>query len=215
MLRSKGVATMVWQPEVDELKHRKHLAEQMGGEESIARQHTRGKLTVRERSAKLADPGSFREIGGLAGSETYDGDKLVAFTPANSVIGLCTLNGRKVVICGGDFTVRCGATDADIGDKIVFANKLALNWRLPLIRLLDAAGGSVRTFEQLGRTYLPDMTLQPDFCVASHLLSIAPVVSAVMGSVAGGPAIESCMSHFNLMVRGTSQVFVGSVARKS
>ena len=61
---------MVWEPEVDELKRRRYLAEQMGGSEAVARQHARGKLTVRERVAALADPSSFEEIGVLAGSAT-------------------------------------------------------------------------------------------------------------------------------------------------
>jgi len=196
---------MVWQPELEELKHRYHLAEQMGGKEGIERQHSRGKLTVRERIAALVDPGSFQEIGKLAGTASYEGDKLVAFTPTNKVMGLCTLNGRKVVITAGDFTVRGGAADATIfkGD----AAKLALDWRLPLVRLLDASGGSVRTFEQIGRTYIPDAN--PSSTLAVRLLCVAPVVSAAMGSVAGLPAVEACLAHFNLMVKGTSQVFPG------
>jgi acetyl-CoA carboxylase carboxyltransferase component len=60
----------------------------------------------------------------------------------------------------------------------------------------------------MGRTYIPDMEDSPGWSEASHLLGIAPVVSAVMGAVAGGPAIEACMAHFNLMVRGSTQVFV-------
>jgi acetyl-CoA carboxylase carboxyltransferase component len=60
-----------WDPELDELSRRRALAEQMGGEERVARQHATGRLTVRERIAKLADPGSFREIGSLAGTATY------------------------------------------------------------------------------------------------------------------------------------------------
>lgn len=82
---------MVWQPEIDELKYRRYLAEQMGGKEGIERQHSRGKLSIRERIASIADPGSFQEIGGLAGSATYEHDKLVAFTPSNSVVGLVYL----------------------------------------------------------------------------------------------------------------------------
>ena len=198
---------MVWQQENDELEYRQHLAQQMGGPEGIERQHAQGKLTIRERIAALVDPGSFQEIGGLAGAATYDGDKLVAFRPANSVAGLCTLNGRKVVLSGGDFTVRGGAADAAIGNKGGHAQRLALEWRLPYIRLLDATGGSVRTFEQLGRTYIPDAN--PYSAIAGQLLGIAPVVSAVMGSVAGLPAVEACMAHFNLMVKDTSQLFPG------
>jgi acetyl-CoA carboxylase carboxyltransferase component len=197
---------MVWQPELDELKRRRELAEQMGGPEGIERQHSRGKLTVRERIAALADPGSFQEIGALVGRGVCKNDKLVGFTPANSVIGLCTLIGRKVVLSGGDFTVRGGAADAAVAGKSFYAAELAKEWRLPYIRLLDATGGSVRTFEILGRTYIPD---NPGTATATKLLGIVPVVSAVLGSVAGLPAVEACMAHFNLMVKGSSQVFPG------
>ncbi len=199
-------SSMVWQPEIDELKHRKHLAEQMGGEEGIKRQRKRGKLTVRERIPKLADPGSFQEIGGLAGSATYEDDKLVAFTPANMVIGTCTINGRKVVLSGGDFTVRGGASDAAIGNKHGFANHLPLLWRLPYIRLLDATGGSVKTFEKMGRTYIP---MNPATYTIEELLCTAPVVSLALGSVAGLPAVEVCLSHFSVMVKGISHIFPG------
>jgi acetyl-CoA carboxylase carboxyltransferase component len=197
---------MVWQPEVDELERRRRLAEQMGGPEAIARQHDHGKLTVRERVDAFADPRSFQEIGVLAGTATYKDDKLVSFTPANSVAGLCTLNGRKVVVSGGDFTVRGGAADASVGRKSYYIQDIALQWRLPYIRLLDATGGSVRTFEQLGRTYIPD---NPGTSSAQKLLCTVPVVSAVLGSVAGLPAVEACLAHFNLMVKGTTQVFAG------
>ncbi len=198
---------MVWQPEIDELKYRKELAQKMGGEEGIARQHSRGKLTVRERIAALADPDSFQEIGGLAGAASYKDGQLESFRPANSVMGLCTLNGRKVVFSGGDFTVRGGAADAAVGNKGGYAQKLALEWRIPYIRLLDATGGSVRTFEQMGRTYIPQAN---DYCViGGQLLDTAPVVSAALGSVAGLPAVEVCIAHFTLMVKGISQVFPG------
>ncbi len=197
---------MVWQPEIDELHYRQQLAQQMGGEEGLARQRRRGKLTVRERIDALSDSGSFQEIGGLAGSATYEGDKLVAFTPANTVIGTTRLNGRKVVLNAGDFTVRGGAADAAIGNKGGFAQKMASEWRLPYIRLLDAAGGSVRTFEQIGRTYIPVSSSTPG---VEDLLCNVPVVSAVLGSVAGLPAVEACLSHFSLMVKGISQVFPG------
>jgi len=198
---------MVWQPEIEELEKRKQLARKMGGQAGIDKQHARGKLTVRERIDALADPGSFEEVGILAGSARYEDDNLVDFTPANSVAGTCTLNGRKVAFSGGDFTVRGGAADAAVGNKGGYAQRLALEWHMPYIRLLDATGGSVRTFEQIGRTYIPDAN--PYCAIAAELLRTAPVVSAVLGSVAGLPAVEACIAHFNLMVKGTSQVFAG------
>ncbi len=197
---------MVWQPEIDELERRRALAEQMGGEAGIAEQRRRGKLTVRERIELLTDAGSFREIGQLAGAATYDGNELVDVRPSNNVIGVASLNGRKAVITAGDFTVRGGASDAAIGNKSGHAQTMALDWRLPYIRLLDATGGSVRTFERIGRTYIPTNPTTPG---VQDLLCRVPVVAAVLGSVAGLPAVDSCLAHFNVMVRGTSQVFPG------
>ena len=93
---------MVWQPEIEELEHRRQLARQMGGKEGIERQHSRGKLTVRERIDALADPGTFQEIGSIAGAARYENDKLIGFTPANSIAGSCDIDGRRVVFSGGD-----------------------------------------------------------------------------------------------------------------
>lgn len=198
---------MVWEPEISELNYRRQLAEQLGGKEAVERQHSKGKLTVRERIAALADPASFQEIGNLAGSVIYSNDnKITSFTPANLVTGVCTIDGRKVVIDGGDFTVRGGAADAAIGNKRQNALELSEEWRLPYIRLLDATGGSVRTFEKIGYTYVSDT---PETPIAARLLSKVPVVSAVLGSVAGLPAVESCLAHYNVMIKGTSQVFPG------
>ena len=101
---------MTWQPEVDELHRREELARRMGGEERVKRQHDTGRLTVRERSDELLDPGSFEEWGALAGFAEYSkGGELKEFVPANNVVGTGRVEGRKVVVSGDDFTVRGGA----------------------------------------------------------------------------------------------------------
>lgn len=198
-----------WESELQELEHRRSFAAAMGGPEGIARQHANGKLTVRERIDMLADPGTFREFMGLMGHGQYEGLELTRFTPRASVDGFCRIDGRKVVVTGGDFTVRGGSGGSSGGGlgMELSANRRALEWRVPYIRLLDAAGGSVRSFEEFGRTYLPDGNsfTAPDV----HLLRTAPVVSAVLGSVAGLPAVNACMAHFNVMVKDTSQLFPG------
>jgi acetyl-CoA carboxylase carboxyltransferase component len=199
---------MSWEKEVDEIRRRRAMAEAMGGKEGIARQHQRGKLTVRERIDALADPGSFEEFMGLVGTAEYEGSELKSFVPKPSVEGMCRLNGRKVVLTGGDFTVRGGSAGTRGGMGQEFASNIrAREWRIPYVRLLDAAGGSVRSFEDYGRTYLPDGNEWTSIDVA--LLSQVPVVSAVMGSVAGLPAINACLAHFNLMVKGTAHLFPG------
>ncbi len=195
---------MSWQSDVDEIKRQNEMAEELGGQDSIAFHKGRGKLTVRERFDLLADADSFSEIGKLAGSPEWDGNELRNLTPSNSVAGVVKINNRKVAVHGGDFTIRGGSADGGVADKAGAVIKRAYIERMPYVRLLDATGGSVKSFEKMGRTYLPAM----DRVQEVELLHRAPVVSAVLGSVAGLPAVQACFCHFNVMVKSTSQVFV-------
>jgi len=114
-----------------------------------------------------------------------------------------------VIVNGGDFTVRGGSGAVlmeGLGRESASYEK-ALEWRIPYVRLLDSAGGSVKSFENIGRTYLPDGNIYA--APEVKLLNAIPVVSAVLGSVAGLPAIEACLGHFNVMVKDISQLFAG------
>src|SRR5947209_16005542 len=103
---------MVWQEEVEEIARRREVAYALGGEQSVARHHADGKLTVRERIDRLVDPGTFEEYGVLSGSARYDDEgRLVALTPSNSVLGMAQIAGRYAVVGGEDFTIRGGASD--------------------------------------------------------------------------------------------------------
>ena len=199
---------MSWQAELDELERRAELARQMGGEESVAFHHGRGKLTVRERIDLLADRDGFQESGALAGNPEWDGNRLSGLTPANSVVGVARINGRKVAVQGDDFTIRGGSADGFVGSKSIWALRHAYMNRIPFVRLLDATGGSVRTFEKIGRTYLtgPEQGGNHGY---EDALWYVPVVNVVLGSVAGLPAVLAADGHFNVMVKGTSQLFVG------
>src|SRR5262245_725594 len=183
------------------------LARAMGGPENVARQHAGGKLTVRERIDRLLDPGTFHEIGGLTGKAVYEGQRLVAVTPSNFVLGTGRIDGRRVVVGGDDFTVRGGAADGAIAYKAGYGELLAREQRLPIVRLVDGTGGggSVKTLDQMKRTYVP---ANPAWDVVVALLSEVPVIGACMGSVAGLGAARVVTAHFSVMVRGTSQLFV-------
>lgn len=199
---------MSWQPEVDEIRRREELARQMGGPANIERQHTAGRLTVRERIDRLLDAGTFHEIGALAGQAKYDAQgNLSAFTPSNFVTGTGRIDGRPVVVGGDDFTVRGGAADASIGNKMGHGEKLARGMRMPMVRLVDGTGGggSVKTIEQIGRTYVP---ANPAWDTITAMLGEVPVIGACLGPVAGLGAVRVVTSHFSLMVRGSSQLFV-------
>ncbi|MGH2588050.1 MAG: acyl-CoA carboxylase subunit beta, partial [Dehalococcoidia bacterium] len=198
---------MVWQPELEELARRKDLAYRMGGEENIERQRRGGKLTIRERINALLDADSFREVGVLAGVPTYEDGELTGFRPSNYVMGMGRIDGRRVVVGGDDFTVRGGAADGSVGGKAGYAERMAREYQIPIVRLVDGTGGggSVRTLEQIGRTYVPGNTAWENITGA---LSEIPVVAAALGSVAGIGAARVCASHFSVMVKDISQVFV-------
>ncbi|MGI8711191.1 MAG: acyl-CoA carboxylase subunit beta, partial [Acidimicrobiales bacterium] len=199
---------MTWEPELEDLRRRERLAERMGGQERVARQHAGGKLDVRERIGRLFDEGSFHETGKLAGKATYGADgHLEDFLPANMVIGQGRIDGRRAVVQGDDFTVRGGAADAAIWQKMVYAERMAHDLRLPLVRLVDGTGGggSVKSLEDMGFTYVPFV---PGFELTAANLSRVPVVAAALGPVAGLGAARVVASHFSVIVNGSAQLFV-------
>jgi len=200
---------VAWQKEVDELRYRQKLAKQMGGVEGIARQHSRGRLTIRERIDLLLDQDSFREVGSVAGNAEYDGKgELKSFTHAARVTGYGTINGRPVCVEGGDFTIRGGWADprsfVSVGGFT--PGKLSLERCIPFIRLLDSAGGSVLRIEAEKRTSLLGNPERWGTAVA--LMAQVPVVSAALGSLGGVPPVEAASSHWSIMTKNTSELFV-------
>ena len=196
-----------WTPEIEEIQRRRELALRMGGPQKIERQRNSGRLTVRERIDRLADPGSFAEIGALTGFGSYDEDgRLIAMLPANFVAGTAAIDGRTVLIGADDFTVRGGSADAAIHAKQVYSEEYASQMRLPVVRLLDGAsgGGSVKTTYDTGFTYVP---VNPAWDVVVDNMSVVPVVSACLGPTVGLGAARLVMSHLAVMVTGVGQLF--------
>ncbi|QIQ85282.1 acyl-CoA carboxylase subunit beta [Erythrobacter sp.] len=203
---------MTWAKELEELKRREALAEEMGGPDKVARQHSRGKMDARARLAALVDEGSFREIGKIAGRGHYDenGD-LESVTPAPFLFGKALINGRPVVATADDFTIRGGAADAGIARKMVQAEQMAHELRLPIIRMIDGTGGggSVKTLEQIGATYIPAV---PGWGDVVTNLDTVPVVALALGPTAGLGAARTVASHYSIMVKGLSQIFAAGPA---
>jgi acetyl/propionyl-CoA carboxylase alpha subunit/acetyl-CoA carboxylase carboxyltransferase component len=196
-----------WSAEVAQIHRRKGFAYQMGGPEKVARQHKDGRLTVRERIAALADPGTFAEIGALTGFASYDeAGQARSILPANFVAGTARIAGRKVVLGADDFTLRGGSGDAAIHAKQVYSEQYAREMRLPMVRLLDGAsgGGSVKMAAEAGFTYVP---VNPAWDAVVDNLSLVPVVAACLGPTVGLGAARLVMSHLAVMVEGVGQVF--------
>ncbi|MPZ30597.1 MAG: ATP-grasp domain-containing protein [Rhodospirillales bacterium] len=201
----------------------------------VVRQRNRRKLTCRERIDTLLDPGSFREVGSLAGFATFDEDGTVAeFTPASHVGGQGRIEGRPCIVCADDFTSRGGHADGAIGHKSRYLDQLSIELRTPSIRLLDGSsgGGSVATMvpkqdsamgsaaakESTGaiKAGRPRVVGGGGSFLPGHLgstfyteqLASVPVVNLLLGSVVGIGAAKAVLGHFSVMVRDISQLFV-------
>ena len=135
---------MSWKKHVAEMEQKRTHAQRMGGEDAVKRQHAQGRLTVRERIDSLIDPGSFREVGAAAGGAERDkAGRLKTFTPANFVLGFGKIDGRPCVVGGEDFTLKGGSPNEAGLRKSVYTEDLAIQYRMPLVRLHEGGGGSV------------------------------------------------------------------------
>src|SRR6478752_10244977 len=201
---------MSWSAEIEEIHRRRHLAEACGGAEAVARHHAEGKLTVRERIARLLDAGSFQEVGKLAGHAEYDeSGVLKTFTPHPYVAGIGKIDGRPVAVGGEDYTIRGGSGSGSgrrKGGQGGFIEDLAARYRVPLVNLIDGVGGSVESIEKRGHATFPGAG-QDGFERSVELLGVVPVVSAVMGTAAGGPSGRAMLAHWTVMVKDHSQIF--------
>jgi len=196
-----------WGPEVEELRFRRAEARALGGAAAVAKHHERGRLTIRERVERLVDANSFQEVGTLTGQGRYEGTRLTGVTPAPYVMGLASIDGRPVAVGGEDFTIRGGSSwsgDRKKGGQGGFVEDLAASYCIPLVNLIDGAGGSVTSINRRGHAVFPGVH---GFERSVELLGKVPVVCAVLGSAAGGPAGRAILSHWSVMVDGTSQVF--------
>jgi acetyl-CoA carboxylase carboxyltransferase component len=205
---------MSWEEELEGIALRRRAAAELGGPENVAKQHSQGRLTVRERIDLLLDPGTFRERGPIAGYSHRDADgKLQAFSPANYLLGFGKIDGRPVVVGGEDFTSKGGSPSAAGNRKSVFLEDLACSYQLPMIRLLEGGGGSV-TPPAKGQAPAAEAGAEsaPRFMSIMRAMAQAPVVSAALGSVAGMPAARLVASHLSLMTQTTSQVLVAGPA---
>jgi acetyl-CoA carboxylase carboxyltransferase component len=193
-----------WSDELEELSRRRAQGAAMGGPEALAKFKARGRLNARERLAALLDPATFREMGRIAGKGRYDKDGFfMDLQPVNAIIGNGRIEGRKVIVSADDYTLRAGSSEATISDKWIYADRMALDLRMPLIRLVDTAGGSVKLLEQNGASKIPGYSNWP----VVELMRSVPVVGVALGSCAGLGAIKVLMSHFSVMVRDQAQVF--------
>ena len=120
-------------------------AQEMGGKEAVRKQHLEGKMTARERIAKLFDEGTFVEQGSLDHHQSPHPDMKDKETPADGMVaGHGTINGRKAYVIAYDFTVMAGTIGEVNERKSTRMRQMAVQERVPLIWLVDSAGARIQ-----------------------------------------------------------------------
>jgi acetyl-CoA carboxylase carboxyltransferase component len=183
---------------VEDLHARREKAKLGGGEEKIALQHERGKLTARERIDLLVDPGTFVELGIQAGPHSSQRAMEGKEAPADGVItGWGDVEGRTCCIAAYDFTVMAGSMGMTGEFKVGRLRDMALQKRMPFIWLLDSAGARIQEaagsmFAGSGHLFREEVTMS----------GVIPLIAAMLGPCAAGTAYIPGLSDFVPMVVG-------------
>jgi methylmalonyl-CoA decarboxylase subunit alpha len=182
----------------EQLHEKRERAKLGGGEEKIAKQHERGKLTARERIDLLVDEGTFVEMG-LHGRPHFSQRAMEGIeAPADGVItGWGDVEGRPCCIAAYDFTVMAGSMGMTGELKVTRLREMALSKRMPFIWLLDSAGARIQ--EATGSLFAGSGHL---FREEVEMSGVIPMVAAMMGPCAAGTAYIPALSDFVPMVLG-------------
>src|SRR2546426_1340567 len=196
-------ATVVPMSRLEELRRRHDAAEAGGGSERRERQHKEGKLSARERVELLLDEGSFEELDKLVTHRCRDFGMDEQIVPGDGVVsGYGHIDGRLTYVFAQDFTVFGGSLSETNAQKICKVMDLALKNGAPLVGLNDSGGARI----QEGVVSLGGYA---EIFLRNTLASgVAPQISAIMGPCAGGAVYSPAITDFNIMVQGTSYMFI-------
>ena len=190
---------------VEELQALEDKLRQGGGPKRIEKQHRDGKLTARERIAKLFDPGAmFLEIGLLIAYDQYDGQ-----APAAGVVtGAGKIEGRPAIVVANDATVKAGAWWPETITKILRAQEIAMRNRVPIVYLVDSAGVNLPLQDGIFPGQYGAARIFYYNSLMRRRLHV-PQISAVMGPCIAGGAYLPALSDVIIMVEGTSFMGLG------
>ncbi|MTV25976.1 acyl-CoA carboxylase subunit beta [Nitriliruptoraceae bacterium ZYF776] len=186
-----------------ELERRRAEARAGGGEEAIAKQHDRGKLTARERIELLLDEGSFVETDAFAVHRaTGFGLEDKRILGDGVVTGHGTIDGRRVAVFSQDFTAFGGSLGEVFAEKVVKVMDLAEKMGIPVIGLNDSGGARIQegvvSLGGYGDIFLRNVRSS----------GVIPQISAIMGPCAGGAVYSPAITDFVFMVKDTSHMFI-------
>ncbi|AZZ49359.1 acyl-CoA carboxylase subunit beta [Rathayibacter rathayi] len=188
---------------IADLKNRYHEAVTASGEAAIEKQHSKGKMTARERIDTLLDPGSFVELDEFVRHRThaFGMEKKRPYGDA-VVTGTGTIHGRQVAVYSQDFTIFGGSLGEVAGEKIIKVMDLALKTGVPIIGILDSGGARIQegvvALGKYGEIFRRNTAAS----------GVIPQISIICGPAAGGAVYSPALTDFVIMVDKTSQMFV-------
>lgn len=192
---------------IKELYARRAKAKLQGGEEKVKQQHARGRLTARERVDKLADTGTFWEMGMLNTSNQPGMEEVSAAD--GRVCGMALINGRKTAIVAQDNTILGGSGGRVGHKKLRQLVRMATDEGYPVVKLMDGVGG-VRLPEQMGsRGMCEDKNIGSGAPDPHRHYRTTPWATAILGECFGEPSWAATQSDFSVMVKGTAMGAAG------
>jgi len=194
-----------WRGEVERLRGEEEILRLGGGAKAQDKQRSQGKMTARERVAALCDPGApFLELGLWVAHGFYP--EYGGAPAAGVVVGIGTIHGRDVVVVANDATVKAGAWFPLTCKKVLRAQEIALENRLPIVYLVDSAG----VFLPLQDEIFPDREHFGRAFYNNARLSALGIfqMAAIMGSCVAGGAYLPIMSDESHIVEGTGSIFL-------
>ncbi len=188
---------------IDELYDRRREIELGGGDDKIAKQHEKGKLTARERIDLLVDPGTFMELNPFMEHRSQDFGLADKKGPGEGVVtGYGKVNGRSIYLFSQDFTVFGGALGEMHAKKIANIMDLAAKNGAPIIGLNDSGGARIQegvvSLDAYGHIFYRNAIYS----------GVIPQISVIMGPCAGGAVYSPAITDFVFMVEKTSQMFI-------
>ncbi len=188
---------------LQQLEDRRAIARAGGGERRVAAQHSKGKLTARERVELLLDEGSFEEFDMFVAHRCTDFGMEETRTPGDGVVtGWGTINGRMVYVFSQDFTVLGGSVSETHAAKICKIMDMAVQNGAPVIGINDSGGARIQ--EGVGSLAAYGEVFQRNILASG----VVPQISLIMGPCAGGAVYSPAMTDFIFMVKDSSYMFV-------
>src|SRR5919206_3720033 len=188
---------------IEELEKRRDRARLGGGENRIAAQHAKGRLTARERLSVLLDPGSFEEYDMFVEHNATDFGMDKQKIPGDGVVtGSGTINGRLVYVFAQDFTVFGGSLSERHASKICKIMDMAMKVGAPVIGLNDSGGARIQEGVASLAGYAE--VFQRNVLASG----VVPQISLIMGPCAGGAVYSAAITDFTFLGKDSSYMFV-------